>query len=498
MGIVIKQSAQATIASYLGLALGFFSFLVLFPLLLSKEQIGLIRILEESTSLLATLALAGAPNLGIRYFAYFQDAENGNNGFLRLLLLLPLFGITLVVLGMTLFDSSLRHVFADPLLVQYWHYIIPITIANMYSFILDIYCRCNFVLFIPTLLREVGKRVIIIIAGLGIWFGYADFQALILWFMLSHFILLFGQLLYMQAIKLIHLQSSPNKLLTLKLGKEMLDVSIFQTIGNLGGLLIGKLDTLMVVAIAGLADTGVYGMSAKLILLMELPRLAIQGMVMPLIAKAYKENDLQKIQELYQKTALNQLILCCFLLLILWCNADAIFTIIPNGDAFKAGKIVILYLGLSKLIDMGCGVNYEILAFSQYYRFSAVLNLGLMLVAVFINYYCILWGGFVGAGAASVIIVILFNVVRGSFLWYKIRIQPFHRNVIWVVLTALIIAGIEMLPPHYTATRWTALLDATAHSAAITLVFFFIIIKFQLSDDITNELQNKWKKLRRI
>ncbi len=494
MGLVIKEGIKSSVASYIGVALGFVSFLVLFPLLLSKQEIGLVRTLEESTSLLATLALAGAPNLGIRYFPYFKNEENGNNGFLWILLVMPLFGIVVVAFGLWLFDAPLRATFSEPLMQQYWHYILPITIATMYFIVLDVYCRSNFALLVPTFLRDAAKRMVIILAGLAVWYKFMDFGGLMQWFGFSHLVILVLLVLYMWQKGLLQLQASPREMLTPSLRREMLDFSGFILLGNLGGLLLGKIDTLMIAAMVGLAETGVYGMAAKLILLIDLPRVAVQSLVMPLITKAYKEENIAEIQSLYQKTALNLLIVGAVLLLFLWCNADAIFAIIPNGEAFKAGKIVILYLGLAKVIDMACGVNYEILAFSKYYRISALLNFGITAATIFINYFFIKHYGFVGGGISTILIVIIFNMARGGFLYKKMQLQPFHKNALFVILITILIGIIEHFLPHFTQNRVYALADAIFHTILIGVVFLSLIIKFELSEDITNSFSKNIKR----
>ncbi|MEY4927089.1 MAG: hypothetical protein RI894_1525, partial [Bacteroidota bacterium] len=246
MGLVIKQGIQSAMVSYIGVALGFVSFLVLFPLLLSKQEIGLVRTLEESTSLLATLALAGAPNLGIRYFPYFKNDENGNNGFLWILLFLPLAGILIVTVSLWLFDAPLRALFNDPLMQRYWHYILPITISTMYFIVLEVYCRSNFAVVVPTFLRDAAKRIVTICAGMAVWYGVLDFAGMMQWFAFSNIIILFLLIAYMAKADLWQLSSSPRLLLTPALRREMLDFSGFILLGNLGGLLLGKLDTLMI------------------------------------------------------------------------------------------------------------------------------------------------------------------------------------------------------------------------------------------------------------
>ncbi len=496
MGIITKQGTQATLSSYIGLSLGFFSFLVLFPLLLSKEQIGLIRVIEESTAILATLALLGSPGIGVRYFNQFKNPTNGNNGFLRLLLLFPLIGIFIVGVGMYLLSPTLHKMLPDPLLHQYWGFILPITIASMFFIILDIYCRCNYLYFIPAFLRDTAKRIIIIIAALALWFGFGTFNSLVIWVAIAHFIILLILIIYMWNAKLLDFKTSPFKFINKDLKTEMVDVAFFQTMSVIGGFLLTRLDTFMVLAIAGLADTGVYSISAKLVLLMDLPRTAIQVVALTLVAQSFKENNIAKIESLYKQTSLNQCIVGCVLLLVLWCNIDSIFAIIPNGAAFKTGKIVMLYLGIAKLIDMSFGVNYEILAFSKHYRVSAFLNLLLMFCAVFINYFFINKYGFVGAGMAAIIIVLLFNCVRGAYLWHKLKLQPFHKNIVWALLSGTVVGGLDMLIPHYNSSIIIALVDAFFHSAFIISAYLFLIIKFQLSSDVSVFYFKIWNRIK--
>jgi O-antigen/teichoic acid export membrane protein len=497
MGVITKQGSLTTISSYVGLLLGFFSFLVLFPLILTKEQIGLVRILEESTAILATLALAGAPGICVRYFTKFKNPENNNNGFFRLLLYFPLLGTVLVAITMFFFDKQLHHFFADPLLHKYWFLIFPVSVLCMFFIILDVYCRSNYIYFVPAFLRDAAKRLLIILAAITYWLGLCKFSTFIVYIALSHLVILIALVFYMWRQGLLTVRVSPFQFLDKPLRFEMLDVAFYQTLSVIGGFMLTRLDTFMVLAIAGLAETGVYSISAKLILLMDLPRTAIQVVALTLVAQSFKENNIKKIDSLYKQTAINQLIIGSFLLLILWCNVDSIFRLIPNGDSFLSGKITILFLGLAKLIDMSFGINYEILAFSKHYRISAMLNLILMFCAIFINYYFISKFGFIGAGYAAIIIVTTFNLVRFGFLKYKLGLQPFSLNAIWVVVLAAVIGAIDLALPHYNSTVLIAILNIALHSLFIGCSFLFILVRFNLSPEIANfyfRLFNRFKQ----
>lgn len=498
MGIVIKQGIQTTIASYIGVLLGFLNFFLLFPLILSPEQIGLMRLMEEGTSLLATLAMAGAPNICIRFFPFFKNEKTGNSGFLWLMLLMPTLGILAAALLLFLFQNPLQKAYSNaPLMLQYWHYILPITALTMFFLTIETYAKSNFFAAIPTFFKEGTKRIVIITASVLMWYGWLDFAGLMQWFWASHVLILLLLVAYMLKIGLWQLAESPFKHINAAMRKEMFSFSFYITLGNFGGLFISKIDTLMLGAMVGLTETGIYGMAAKLIMLIDLPRNAIQQVVMPLLAKAYKENDLEAVQSLYKKTALNQLIVGLLLLLLLWGGSQAIFAIIPNGEMYKSGILVLLFLGIAKVIDMGAGVNYEILAFSKYYRVGAILNLFLTAISIFINTYFIRKYGFQGAAVAIICITTLFNLVRGGFLYYAMRLQPFTFASLKVVLLGAIVFGIDYLIPHFSGSRFIALCDAALHGLVILSVFMGVVLYFRLSEDISGAVEphlQLWKK----
>ena len=59
MGIVIRQGVKGTIATYLGVAIGFVNTLWLYPKILTPDEIGLFRTLIDGAYILSIRNLAG-------------------------------------------------------------------------------------------------------------------------------------------------------------------------------------------------------------------------------------------------------------------------------------------------------------------------------------------------------------------------------------------------------------------------------------------------------
>ncbi len=98
----------------------------------------------------------------------------------------------------------------------------------------------------------------------------------------------------------------------------------------------------------------------------EVPKRALMQIAMPLISRAFEKNDLKDIQNIYQKTSINQLIVGSLILIGIWANLHNIFALIPRGDIYEAGKYVVLIIGFGKLLDMMFGPSSEIIVLSKY------------------------------------------------------------------------------------------------------------------------------------
>lgn len=88
MGIIIKQGLKASLVSYIGILIGAFNNLFLFPLYLGKEGIGLINVIYASAVLFLPVLQLGLPTSLVKYFPIFRD-KPFLSSFLTYALFLP-------------------------------------------------------------------------------------------------------------------------------------------------------------------------------------------------------------------------------------------------------------------------------------------------------------------------------------------------------------------------------------------------------------------------
>jgi O-antigen/teichoic acid export membrane protein len=106
---------------------------------------------------------------------------------------------------------------------------------------------------------------------------------------------------------------------------------------------------------------------------------------------------------------------------------------------------VVLFYGLKLIVDMGTGINGQIIGTSNFWRFEFLTGLILLLLIAPLNYILISRIGIVGAGISNLIAYTVYNTIRLIFLWKKFKMQPFTINTLWAVVSALAIYGVTYL-----------------------------------------------------
>ncbi|MFM9143182.1 MAG: lipopolysaccharide biosynthesis protein, partial [Bacteroidota bacterium] len=236
--------------------------------------------------------------------------------------------------------------------------------------------------------------------------------------------------------------------------------------------------------------------------IIEMPRRSVSQIAGTLISHAWKAKDFATLAQLHRQAALNQMLIGGLLLVLVWTQIDALFALIPNGATYKAGKWVVLWIGLARWFDMSNGLNTEIILNSPYYRFNLASILFLGLISFTANYFMIPALGLTGAAAGSTLSILLFNGLKGGFLWFKLRIQPFGKSTGQALLLLLGMYGLGLLtqtlfPSNYASVLeilWTVLWQST-----LTIVVFVgILYRTRLSPEIHQGLEQAWGQIKRL
>jgi O-antigen/teichoic acid export membrane protein len=468
-----------------GVVLGFITTGLLYPLIFSTEEVGLLRILVSYSLLFAQFAGLGINTVTVKLFPYFRDYERKHNGYLGLALLVSAVGLVIAISAFLLLKSSILDTgkSGSDLFTSYFYYIVPLIIATLLFNVFDTYYRVLYKAVKGIIYKEVIQRIFIFSVIFLFYFNTIDFhQAVILYTiaLISPTILLFLSLIYNKQL-LLDLDLG---FIDKKLSREMLNIGAFGILASFSGVLSMTIDSIMVERMIDLSAVGIYTVTFFFGSLILVPLRTMGKISSVVISDAWKENDILTIDSIYKKSSISLSVIGLLLLIGVWGNIDNVFQIIPVK--YIEGKYVILFIGIASLFDIALGVSPHIIVNSNHYRY---LSYFLIIFAALLVIY-----GIVGAALATLISKFIYNLIKYLFLYNKYKLQPFTFKTVLVYIIGISVYGISLLLPEQS----NYIGDIILRSSVITIVFMVLVYYFKISDDINSKIDSTFKKLANI
>lgn len=488
MGIIIRQSIQNSIVTYIGIAVGFISTLYLYPNILEPDQYGLTRLLLSVSFVFAQFAHLGMRNTAIRFFPYFENAHKQHNGFLFLALFVPLVGFLLFAALFFLFRDFLLSYYegTSALFVNYYLLIPPLVFGILYFEVLNSYVRARYDSVPGSVISEIILRLLSIVLLILFYLGWLSFAEFMYGFVISYMIQPVLLILHLFRKNELYLKPQFNFLNT-SLIKRMSSYGLFSVLGGMTSLAVNNIDIIMLGSLAGLTETGIYAIAFYIGSVILVPQRAVGKIAPTLLAKHLKEENFGEIERIYKSSSLNQLIPGLLIYIGVWANLDNLMHILP--DEYSSAAFVILIIGFAKLIDMAAGVNGSIILNSEYYRFDFTSMIFLVCISIGLNYVFIPNYGIAGAATATAISIFLYNLIKGIYVWVKFRIQPFTPNILTAVAlsAALLWASLQVGP------MGGLYADILLRSITMAILYGAGILLFNVSPEV-NKIWDSVKK----
>lgn len=469
--------------------LGFVSTILLFPHILESDQYGLTRLLMSLALVCAQFSHLGIKNVVIRYYPYFQQSDTSRQSLLTLTIVISMAGFGLFLALYFVFDHILVNYYTDKstLFAKYSTYLPPLVLFILFFETLNSYVRALKDSVTGSFVNEVLVRTLIIILLIVFDFRAISFTQFMILFVLIYGIQPFYLLIYLYKRSELSF-ASPFRSSSRRLLKGMSAYGLYSLLGGVTALLVGNIDIIMLSAMTDLTSTAVYAIAFYVGSVIAIPQRSIGKIATPILATFLKEKKYQDIGLLYEKTSLNQIIAGSLLLLGIWANMHNLMDLLP--PEYQGSKWVIIIIGFAKLFDMATGINGGIILNSSLYRFDLYTNILLVLLAIGTNYLLIPIYGIVGAAVATAGSVLIYNLVKLLFVWVKFSLQPFR----WSALSVLIIAGGCLALSFQIPYMLNFFIDLTVRSLIITVIFFSLILAFNLSSDVTQLFRSSLRK----
>ncbi len=503
MGIVFRQSIKTTLVIFLGAILGAL-IIWLQTNYIGKQELGFVRQLTSYAVVGTQMLLLGVQNTVSVYIHKYAESKSKRGILLATSLLLPLIIIPVSSIFYFIFKIDFIHLLFQPhdfpLIVRYFAWLPVFTILMMYQVVLEQFLISQVVVALSSFVREVGLRagniVIILLYGAGI----ISFDTFIFATVLMYLVPLVVYLFIAKKTQGFALSLDFNALSKEEI-KDIVQFTWFHSLLSVSVTLMGSLDTMMVGKLDknGLVSVAIYANAMFFISILQMPYKAMYSATFPIMAASFKDNDMPKVRDLFNRSSLNILIGATFMAILILCNINNAIALMPAGYEMIKPLVTILVLGT--FADMASGMNGQILSISQFYRFNFYGSVALVAVIILLNYLLIPRIGAYGAAWSNAIGLILFNIAKYIFVWKRLSLQPFSRNTPIVLLAGLpTMAAGYFLPNFFKNIHHLYIgtfLDVAIRSSIIVIVYLLLLLLLKPSPDLTEYIANI-KKSRRL
>ncbi|MBC7890520.1 MAG: polysaccharide biosynthesis C-terminal domain-containing protein [Ferruginibacter sp.] len=498
MSQIRRQSIISSVMVYFGFALGFFNtYLFTKEGGFSKEEYGLTGIFIAVANLMFSLANLGMPSYIFKFYPYYNDnLDKRKNDILTWALLVALGGFCFVVIGGIYFKDLIIYKFGknSPEFVKYYYWIFPFGLGLTLYSILESYAWQLKKSIFTNFLREVQFRafttILIVFTFIGL---LGEFDLFIKIYSFTYLAIALILLVYLLSKGYIHLTFKVS-VVTKKYSKKILTLIKFIYGGTLVYAIAGVFDTILLASVStnGLIAVAIYSLAQNMASLIQAPQRGIISSSIAALAQAWKDKDHNRIKRIYKQSSINQLIFSVGMFALIWLNfSDGIFTFHLQSGYLDA-RWVFFFIGLMRIVDMGTGVNSQIIATSTLWKFEFFTGIILLILTLPLNYILTkYYFDIVGPAIANLITFSVYNAIRFWYLQKKFNMQPFTKETLYTIILGIT----AFYCCYFLFDRYTGFLWLVTRSTCFIAIYASGTLLLKLSSDILPVWNTILKKL---
>lgn len=484
MGIVLKQSLNNTIITYIGFAIGAVNTLFLYTNFMQADHYGLVQVILSVATVLMPVLAFGVPNALVKFYSSFSSGKE-QEGFLTMMLLLPLLFIIPVAVLSYVANEAIGSLLSNknPIVRDYVWHIFLAGMAMAYFEVFYAWARIRMKSVFGNFLKEVfcrlGQSGLLVLLYFE-YIGIEGFINALVGFYLFRTLIMKG---YAYKLRMPRIQFSfPGN------WWNILKYSGLIILGGSTAIVLMEVDKVMLNHFLELENVAYYGVAGFIASTIAVPSRAMHQITYPMTAEYLNKNDTVSLKQLYQKSSLTLFIIAGLFFLLIILNLEDLYRLLPKD--YTGGFMIVFWIGLVKVYDALLGNNNSILYNSDYYRSILFFGVLLALMAVIFNLWLIPSYGINGAAIASFSAFFIYNTLKLYYVKSRFHISPFTSETL-KVLALLLLVGVLFYSFQF---EFHPIINIILKSFLIVVMYIGILYRFKISEDVYGVLSKFLKK----
>ncbi|HET7117091.1 MAG TPA: lipopolysaccharide biosynthesis protein [Hanamia sp.] len=491
MSQVRKQSIISTVFVYAGFFVGFIS-TYLFTRqgsVFTPSEYGLTLVFVSVGNLMFAFANLGMVSVVYKFYPYYNDnLPKKKNDLLTWTLLISIIGFCCVIFAGVAFKGLVIRKFGanSPDFIKYYYWVFPFGFSLLIFSILEVFAWNIRKSIFTTFLRELLFRLLTLVLIFLLSFKLIhSFDTFIKMYAFTYGIVALTLLVYLAWKNEFHITFTISRV-TKKFYKKMVSMATLIYFGGTIYMIATFIDSIIIMSLLGTALVGIYQLGFVVTGLVQAPQRGAIAASIPVLSKAWKDKDYKRINLIYQRSGINLLIISLGIFLVVWLNyTDAVNTF-RLKPAYIESRWLFFFLGLASVVDLGTGVNSQIIGTSTFWRFEFISGMILLSLKIPLAYILVKHFGIVGAGYSTLISFTVYNIIRIVFLKKKFNMHPFSMKTLYAILLALV----SYIICYYAFISMHGFFAIVLRTLLFIGLFGGSVIYFDLSPDVLPVLGN--------
>ena len=436
-----KEIINYSFLNYLGVIIGILSNIFIYPY--NKELLGIIRYIESLAYIILPIIIMGGASCLVNFSPKFKDNSKLLNYIIYVILRNSL---------ITFFVTFLIHDYISHF-IKIDYIFISIFLAIILSFVDVFKIRLSLEkkIYIPSFLQNIFPKIFLPLIFIAFYYNLINTEEGVYLHLFSYAFIslfIFG---YSFKVKKMNISFNFYSLFNIISKKEYFSYSLYAVAGSLGYLFVYKLDALMIPNLISYEANGIYSIATIAAGVIYIPARGIILIFAPEISELLKKGKIRNVNFIYKNTAKTLVFLGLLIFGILLVGIQDFFSLLPTLNELNQTISVIYIIGTTTIINMAAGLNSQIIIYSKFYKFNISALLFLAFFNVINNYLfiAVFNFGIEGAALASLMSILLYNLIKIIFIYKKLNLIPFDASYFKLLLIQISIIVIFFFAPNF-------------------------------------------------